>query len=170
MPHKVYLLRGNHESKYCTSVYGFEKEVLTKYGDEGKHVYQKCLGCFKGLPLASVIARCVYTAHGGLFRSVATTPSKRSKGRKIRKLIIDPKASSLALGSMEDLSKARRTVLNPWEGLNLIPGDVLWSDPSMNPGLSPNKKRGFGLLWGPDCTDEFLKNSNLKVIDNAIFP
>ncbi|XP_058185345.1 serine/threonine-protein phosphatase 7 long form homolog [Rhododendron vialii] len=165
MPHKVYLLRGYHESKYYTSVYGFEKEVLTKYGDEGKHAYQKCLGCFKGLPLASIIAGRVYTTHGGLFRSVATTPSKRSKGRKIRKVIIDPGASSLALGSMEDLSKARRTVLNPsWEGLNLIPGDVLWSNPSMNPGLSLNKKRGFGLLWGPDCTEEFLKNSNLKLI------
>ncbi|KAF7129136.1 hypothetical protein RHSIM_Rhsim10G0191000 [Rhododendron simsii] len=165
MPHKVYLLRGNHESKYCTSVYGFEKEVLTKYGDKGKHVYRKCLGCFEGLPLASIIAGRVYTAHGGLFRSVATTPSKRSKGKKTRKLILNPESSSLVLGSLEELSRARRTVLDPpWEGLNLIPGDVLWSDPSMSPGLSPNKERGIGLLWGPDCTDEFLKKYNLKLI------
>lgn len=166
MPKKVYLLRGNHESKYCTSVYGFEKEVLTKYGDKGKHVYRKCLGCFEGLPLASIIAGRVYTAHGGLFRCVATTPLKRSKGKKTRKVILNSEASSLVLGSLEELSKARRTVLDPpWEGLNLIPGDVLWSDPSMSPGLSPNKERGIGLLWGPDCTEEFLKKYNLKVID-----
>ncbi|GFY87663.1 serine/threonine phosphatase 7 [Actinidia rufa] len=165
MPHRVYLLRGNHESKYCTSVYGFEKEVLTKYGDKGKHAYRKCLGCFEGLPLASIIGEHVYTAHGGLFRSVATTPSKRSKGKKTRKIIINPEASSLSLGSLEELSKARRSVLDPpWEGLNLIPGDVLWSDPSMSPGLSPNKERGIGLLWGPDCTEEFLKKFNLKLI------
>ncbi|KAL7231164.1 hypothetical protein ACSBR2_009435 [Camellia fascicularis] len=107
-----------------------EKEVLTKYGDSGKHVYRKCLGCFEGLPHASIIAGRVY------------------------------------LGSLEELSKARRSVLNPpWEGLNLIPGDVLWSDPSMSPGLSPNKGRGIGLLWGPDCTDEFLKEFNLKAND-----
>ncbi|XAR58086.1 Phosphoprotein phosphatase [Bertholletia excelsa] len=165
MPHRVYLLRGNHESKYCTSVYGFEKEVLAKYGDRGKHVYRKCLGCFEGLPLASVIAGHVYTAHGGLFRSIAVTPSKRPKGKKNRKIILNPEASTLSLGSLEELSKARRSVLDPpWEGTNLIPGDVLWSDPSMSPGLSPNKERGIGLLWGPDCTEEFLKKFNLKLI------
>ncbi|KAK3034177.1 hypothetical protein RJ639_034317 [Escallonia herrerae] len=165
MPHRVYLLRGNHESKYCTSVYGFEKEVLAKYGDRGKHAYRKCLGCFEGLPLTSVIAGKVYTAHGGLFRSIVSTPSKRAKGKKNRKIIVNPAVNSLSLGSLEELSKARRSVLDPpWEGMNLIPGDVLWSDPSMKPGLSPNTERGIGLLWGPDCTEEFLKKFNLKLI------
>ncbi|KAJ7944015.1 Serine/threonine-protein phosphatase [Quillaja saponaria] len=165
MPHNIYLLRGNHESKYCTSVYGFEKEVLTKYGDKGTHVYRKCLGCFEGLPLASIIAGRVYTAHGGLFRSIHVTPSKRSKGKKNRRIVVNSDVSCLSLGSFEELSKARRTVLDPpWEGSNLIPGDVLWSDPSMTPGLSPNKERGIGLWWGPDCTEEFLKKHQLKLI------
>ncbi|KAL4369147.1 hypothetical protein GQ457_05G005870 [Hibiscus cannabinus] len=165
MPHRVYLLRGNHESKYCTSTYGFEKEVLVKYGDKGKHVYRKCLGCFEGLPLASIIAERVYTAHGGLFRSITVTPSKRTKGKKNRRINLVPETNALCLGSLEELSKARRSVLDPpWEGQNLIPGDVLWSDPSMKPGLSPNKERGIGLLWGPDCTEEFLKKFKLKLI------
>ncbi|XP_065855778.1 serine/threonine-protein phosphatase 7 [Euphorbia lathyris] len=165
LPQRVYLLRGNHESKYCTSVYGFEKEVMAKYGDKGKHVYRKCLGCFEGLPLVSIIAGRVYTAHGGLFRSVSITPSKRSKGKKNRKLSCNSETMPLSLGSLEELSKARRSVLDPpWEGLNLIPGDVLWSDPTMRTGLSPNKERGIGLLWGPDCTEEFLKKFQLKLI------
>ncbi|KAL2926805.1 Serine/threonine-protein phosphatase 7 [Bienertia sinuspersici] len=46
----------------------------------------------------------------------------------------------------------------------MIPGDVLWSDPSITPGLSPNTERGIGLLWGPDCTENFLKKFNLKLI------
>ncbi|KAK6154056.1 hypothetical protein DH2020_013695 [Rehmannia glutinosa] len=163
-PQLVYLLRGNHESKYCTSVYGFEKEVSVKYGDNGKHVYRKCLGCFEGLPLASIIAGQVYTAHGGLFRGTVVTPSKRSK-KKNRKVVHNPEVNSLTLGSLEELAKARRSVLDPpWEGPNLIPGDVLWSDPSMSPGLAPNTERGIGLLWGPDCTEEFLKKYNLKMI------
>ncbi|XP_050228832.1 serine/threonine-protein phosphatase 7 [Mercurialis annua] len=165
LPHSVFLLRGNHESKYCTSVYGFEKEVLAKYDDKGKHVYRKCLGCFEGLPLTSIIAGRVYTAHGGLFRSVSATPSKRLKGKKNRRMNLNPHSSRLSLGSFEELAKARRSVLDPpWEGVNLIPGDVLWSDPTMTPGLSPNKERGIGLLWGPDCTEEFLKNFQLKLI------
>jgi len=160
----VFLLRGNHESKYCTAVYGFEQEVMVKYGGQGQQVYRKCLRCFEGLPLASIIASCVYTAHGGLFRSVAITPAKRSKGKKGRKVISQVDTSILKLGSLEELSKARRTVLDPpWEGSNLIPGDVLWSDPSSSRGLSPNKERGIGLLFGPDCTEEFLKENNLKV-------
>ncbi|KAG6794167.1 hypothetical protein POTOM_003402 [Populus tomentosa] len=165
LPQRVFLLRGNHESKYCTSVYGFEKEVLAKYGDKGKHVYRKCLGCFEGLPLASVIAGRVYTAHGGLFRSVSVTPSKRSKGKKNRRIILNSETKPLCLGSLEELSKARRSVLDPpWEGQNLIPGDVLWSDPTMKSGLSPNTERGIGLLWGPDCTEDFLKKFQLKLI------
>lgn len=138
---------------------------MVKYGDQGPQVYRKCLRCFEGLPLASIIAGRVYTAHGGLFRSVSPTPSsKRSKGKKGRKVITNVDTSILKLGSLEELLKARRTVLDPpWEGSNLIPGDVLWSDPSPKPGLSLNEERGIGLLWGPDCTEEFLKKYNLKV-------
>uniref|UniRef100_K3YHZ5 Serine/threonine-protein phosphatase n=1 Tax=Setaria italica TaxID=4555 RepID=K3YHZ5_SETIT len=167
LPNCVFLLRGNHESKYCTSVYGFEREVMAKYKDQGPQVYRKFLRCFEDLPLATIIAGCVYTAHGGIFRGTVVLPSKRlKKGKKGRKnkadFTVDP--TSMRLGSLDELLKARRTVLDPpWEGQNLIPGDVLWSDPSLEMGLSPNKERGIGLLWGPDITQQFLRTNNLKV-------
>ncbi|CAM0147085.1 unnamed protein product [Urochloa decumbens] len=167
-PNCVFLLRGNHESKYCTSVYGFEQEVMTKYKDQGPPVYRKFLRCFEDLPLATIIAGCVYTAHGGIFRGTVVLPSKRSKkGRKGRKNKADftVDSTSMRLGSLDELLKARRTVLDPpWEGQNLIPGDVLWSDPSLEMGLAPNKERGIGLLWGPDITQQFLHTNNLKLI------
>ncbi|CAN6245668.1 unnamed protein product [Urochloa humidicola] len=146
----VFLLRGNHETKDCTMAYGFHQEVLAKYGNAGKKVYQMCLKCFAELPLASVISSSVFTAHGGLFRG------KDKRGHSM---------GAMSLGSLQELQNARRFVLNPQgKGPNLIPGDVLWSDPSMEKGLPPNEERGLGLLWGPDVTQEFLETNNLKLI------
>ncbi|XP_059458086.1 serine/threonine-protein phosphatase 7-like isoform X2 [Corylus avellana] len=156
MPHRVYLLRGNHESKECTLTYGFEKEVKTKFGDQGEYVYNKCLECFKVLPLASIIAGSVYTTHGGLFRSIRIASSRRSRRKRIRRL---------ELGSLNELSEVKRSLIDgPYEGLNILLADVLWSDPSLRQGLSKNKARGRGLWWGPDCTEAFLKMSKLKLI------
>jgi hypothetical protein len=70
----------------------------------------------------------------------------------------------MKLGSLDELLKARRTVVAPpWEGSNLIPRDVLWFDPSLQMGLSLNKEQGIGLLSGPDITQQFLRTNHLKV-------
>lgn len=154
MPDRVYLLRGNHETKYCTSVYGFEEEVKTKFGNQSDLVYKKCLECFKSLPLASVISDCVYTAHGGLFRSMNVGPLRRSKRKRVDKV---------KLGSLEDLSKVNRYIIDVADEDPSVLTDVLWSDPSKKNGLIENGDRGLGLSWGPDCTETFLRQSKLKV-------
>ncbi|XP_015890694.3 serine/threonine-protein phosphatase 7 inactive homolog isoform X2 [Ziziphus jujuba] len=156
MPSTVCLLRGNHESKHCTSRYGFEQEVRAKFGDQGEYVYNKCLECFKELPLASVIASCVYTTHGGPFRSVHSASFQRSKRKRTQKL---------ELGSLEDLSIIKRSFIDaPSRGSHVVLTDILWSDPSKEDGLAENADEGLGLWWGPDCTEAFLKQSKLKLI------
>lgn len=84
LPHRVFLLRGNHETKFCTSAYGFEQEIMSKFGDRAKHLYRKLLGCFEGHPLAARVAGCVYMAHGGLFRQVEKEVPKTQKGKSSR--------------------------------------------------------------------------------------
>jgi serine/threonine-protein phosphatase 5 len=88
---------------------------------------------------------------------------KGGKGHKYKANFTDD-STSMKLGSLDELLKAMRTVLDPpWEGSNLIPRDVLWSDPSLQMGLSPNKEQDNGLLWGPDITQQFLRTNHLKV-------
>eukprot|EP00246_Nothoceros_aenigmaticus_P007504 TRINITY_DN2135_c0_g1_i1.p1 TRINITY_DN2135_c0_g1~~TRINITY_DN2135_c0_g1_i1.p1 ORF type:complete len:163 (-),score=17.43 TRINITY_DN2135_c0_g1_i1:257-700(-) len=55
----------------------------------------------------------------------------------------------------------------PHTGPNPIPGDVLWSDPSNVLGLTHNTARGIGLLFGPDCTQEFMEQNHLKVLQSV---
>lgn len=51
-PTKVYLVRGNHESLYCSWVYGFRAEVLAKYGSAKDGMvggcWRWCCCCWEG--------------------------------------------------------------------------------------------------------------------------
>jgi len=59
-PHRVHLLRGNHETSYCNVIYGFRKECIQKYNLK---VYLLCQQLFCHLPVAAVVSnRTVYAA------------------------------------------------------------------------------------------------------------
>ncbi|CAE7827018.1 PPP5C [Symbiodinium sp. CCMP2456] len=111
------------------------------YGFEGEvtkkydeELYQLFCEAFCLLPLCHVINNQVFVVHGGLFSKDDVT--------------------------LDAIRKVNRDQEPPDEGLMT---EMLWSDPQPGRGRQPSK-RGVGVAFGQDVTENFLKTNNLKMV------
>jgi len=76
---RITILRGNHESRQITQVYGFYDECLRKYGNA--NVWKYFTDLFDYLPLTAVVENQIFCLHGGLSPSIDTLEQIRQLDR-----------------------------------------------------------------------------------------
>jgi serine/threonine-protein phosphatase 2A catalytic subunit len=78
-PKRICILRGNHESRQITQVYGFYDECLRKYGSPAVWTYFTDL--FDYLPLTGLVENQIFCLHGGLSPNIENLDHIRSMDR-----------------------------------------------------------------------------------------
>lgn len=78
-PDRIYILRGNHESRQITQVYGFYDECIRKYGSA--NVWKFFTDLFDYFPLTAIVENHIFCLHGGLSPSIETLDHIRQLDR-----------------------------------------------------------------------------------------
>ena len=99
-PSKIYLLRGNHESRQTTQMYGFYDECLKKY--ENLNVWNVFMDAFDYLPICALIDNKIFCLHGGLSPNISTLDEINNNINRIQELPHDGPMSDLLWSDPDD--------------------------------------------------------------------
>ena len=111
-PDRITLIRGNHESRQITKVYGFYDECFQKFGSA--NVWRYCCEIFDYLSLSAIIDDRIFCVHGGLSPSINTIDQVLTRKRPLLHDTKDPWFRPLIfrefdLNRFERLTECRRS-------------------------------------------------------------
>ncbi|KAL0237502.1 hypothetical protein PCE1_000899 [Barthelona sp. PCE] len=157
-PRRVFLNRGNHESRYSTLLYGFHSQLVRDYGEENVSIIYECfVDVFQCLPLISVIHDTVAVVHGGVPIKMVdgdlTTPA--SDENRIE-------YDDTECYSLTEINRVNR--FQEPDG-SLVMNNMMWADPleQAAPTILPSS-RGMSYQWPPQYTHSFLRVNHLRML------
>lgn len=170
LPQKVFLLRGNHETR---DVNGWEEhygersfihQCRDRFGDDlGFRVWEATNSTFDRMPLAAVIDQDIFCVHGGIPRPISD-PSK--EGGRIRDILNVTKVAGINPPyEHED------------EDHQQVASDCIWSDPASEDqeARSVDRRTGYGdslrgggaICFGHRAVTDFLAQQGFSYIMRA---
>ncbi|KAL3808963.1 hypothetical protein ACHAXA_005155 [Cyclostephanos tholiformis] len=170
LPQKVFLLRGNHETR---DVNGWEEhygarsfiaQCRDRFGDDlGYKVWELTNSTFDRMPLAAVIDQDIFCVHGGIPRPVSD--------------------SSVEGGRIKDILNVSKVAgINPpyeheEDDYQQVASDCIWSDPASedqenysvdkNTGYGDSLRGGGAICFGHKAVTNFLQQQGFSYIMRA---
>ncbi|ANQ07485.1 Serine/threonine-protein phosphatase [Plasmodium coatneyi] len=139
-PSRVTILRGNHESRQITKVYGFYDECMRKYNGD-YNAWRYITDAFDYLPLTAIIGNQIFCDHGGISPYLHT------------------------INQINDLDRFKEI---PQDGpiCDLLWSDPAGPEDGIIEGWKASP-RGAGVVFSEERTNAFLRQNKLSCICRA---